>query len=141
MQKGDVRGEWYRRGYLGGQLEAVETLFTDATRAEGLLTDCQVGPEDIRVFAMALVNMVQAPRFRIVHTVEAGDWLATLIETEAERLGDGVPVRVIGQLMLRFEGDKIAEAYNSFDFLSFFEQVGLLPAHSLELGMSGCKIA
>lgn len=132
--------EWYRRVYLDGDLDAVETLFTTATRAEGLMSDGQVGPEDIRVFAMALMQMVEAPRFHIVKALEDGDWLSALIETEAIRADTGQPVRVIGQLMARFEDDRIAEAYNTFDFLSFFEQMGLLPEHSLAIGMSGQQL-
>lgn len=132
--------EWYHQVYLQGELDAVETLFTEKTRAAGLMADAQVGPEDIRVFAMALMHMVDAPRFRIAKAVEAGDWLAALIETEAIRADTGKPIRVIGQLMARFEGDQIAEAYNNFDFVSFFEQMDLLPEHSLALGMSGQRI-
>jgi len=132
--------DWYRRVYLEGDFDAVGTLFTKDTRAEGLLDDMQVGPEDIAVFAMALVHLVENPRFRIVKAIESGDWLAALIECEAERPGDGTPLRAMGQLMARFEGDRIAEAYNTFDFISFFEQMGLLPAHSIPIGMSGQKI-
>ncbi|TCP60586.1 SnoaL-like protein [Rhodovulum bhavnagarense] len=133
--------EWYRRVYLLGELDAVETLFTADTRAEGMLADSCVGPEDIRVFAMALMHMVEAPRFRIVNAVEAGDWLAALIETEAIRADTGRPIRVFGQLMARFQGDRIAEAYNNFDFFSFFEQMDILPPNSLALGMGGQRIA
>lgn len=132
--------EWYRRVYLNRELEAVETLFTSETKAEGLLADCQVGPEDIRVFSMALMEMVEAPRFRIVKAVQEGEWMAALIETDAIRADNGKPIRVTGQLMARFEDGKIAEAYNSFDFVSFFEQMDLLPEHSLALGMSGQRI-
>ncbi|MBK1634423.1 ester cyclase [Rhodovulum adriaticum] len=133
--------DWYRRVYLQGELDAVETLFTDSTRAQGLMADAQVGPKDIRVFVMALMHLVAAPHFRIVKTVEAGDWLAALIETEAIRADTGQPIRVTGQLMARFQDGRIAEAYNNFDFLTFFEQMGLLPEQSLALGMTGQKIA
>ncbi|TCO70612.1 nuclear transport factor 2 family protein [Rhodovulum euryhalinum] len=132
--------DWYRRVYIEGDFEAVGTLFTEGTRAEGLMDDMQVGPEDIGVFAMALVNLVTTPRFRIVKAVESGDWLAALIECEAERPSDGKPLRALGQLMARFEGERIAEAYNTFDFVSFFEQMGLLPQHTVAIGMSGQKI-
>ncbi|MBN2906002.1 MAG: nuclear transport factor 2 family protein [Rhodobacteraceae bacterium] len=141
MTKAKRLEDWYRRVYLEGDLDAVETLFTDRTRAEGLIKDMQVGPEDIRVFVMALMYMVEAPNFRIVHAVETEDWLAALIETTAVRIDTGDPIRVTGQLMARFQGDCIAEAYNSFDFLSFFQQMGLLPEHALEIGMSGQKLA
>ncbi|MGC9418789.1 MAG: nuclear transport factor 2 family protein [Rhodovulum sp.] len=132
--------DWYRRVYIEGDFDAVRTLFTDETRAEGLMDGMQVGPEDIAVFAMALVHLVENPRFRIVKAVENGDWLAALIECEAERPGDGTPLRAMGQLMARFEDDRIAEAYNCFDFVSFFEQMGLLPDHTVAIGMSGQKI-
>ncbi|TCP42832.1 nuclear transport factor 2 family protein [Rhodovulum marinum] len=132
--------DWYRRVYIDGDFDAVGTLFTDSTRAEGLMDGMQVGPEDIAVFAMALVHLVEKPRFRIVKAIESGDWLSALIECEAERPEDGTPLRVMGQLMARFDGESIAEAYNCFDFVSFFEQLGLLPAHTVAIGMSGQQI-
>ncbi|HDR29396.1 nuclear transport factor 2 family protein [Rhodovulum sp.] len=141
MNRTERLEDWYRRVYLEGDFEAKGSLFTDNTKAAGLIDDMQVGPEDIGVFAMALVNLVEAPQLRIVKTVESGDWLAALIECSAVRPGDGKPVRVMGQLMARYEGDRIAEAYNNFDFIAFFEQLGLLPSDSVMIGMSGQKIS
>ncbi|SIO26428.1 SnoaL-like domain-containing protein [Rhodovulum sp. ES.010] len=132
--------DWYRRVYIDGDVDAVGELFTKESRAAGLMADMQVGAEDIAAFAMALVHLVDTPRLHIVKAVEDGDWLAALIECEAVRPSDGKPLRVTGQLMARYEGDKIVEAYNSFEFIGFFAQLGLLPEDSVAIGMSGQKI-
>lgn len=132
---------WYRQVYIEGDLDAVDTIFTDDMKEQGLMPGMQVDPGEIRVFAEALVHLVEDPSIRIVKAVEAGDWLCALIETDSKRPSDGRPVRVMGQLMARFEGDRIAEAYNSFDFIHLFEQLDLLPEHSVALGMTGQKIA
>ncbi len=41
---------------------------------------------------------------------------------------------------MRFSENKMVETYNSFDFMSFFEQIGLLPEHSLALCLTGQRI-
>ena len=141
MSKAELLERWYTRVYIDGDIDAVDDLFTETVQARGLLDDMQVGREDIRVFAMALVNLVDAPNLRLVKIVESGDWVAALIEAEGKRLSDGAPVRVMGQLLARFEGDRVSEAYNSFDFMALFQQLGLLPEDALVLGMTGQKIA
>jgi len=141
MDRAELLSRWYHRVYVEGDLDAVDEIFTDAMQARGLLDDMQVGPEDIRVFAMALVNLVDEPNLRLVKIVESGDWVAALIEAEGKRVTDGVEIRAMGQLMARFEGDRIAEAYNSFDFMALFRQLGLLPEDAVALGMTGQKIA
>ena len=49
-------------------------------------------------------------------------------------------IRASGQIMMRIEGDKIVEAYNAFDFITFFEQAGLLPEDAFLLLLSGERI-
>jgi len=40
----------------------------------------------------------------------------------------------------RFKDGQIVEAYNSFDFVGFFEQLGLLPESTIAICMSGQPI-
>ncbi|MEX5728528.1 hypothetical protein Ga0609869_001881 [Rhodovulum iodosum] len=141
MTKAELLDRWYRRVYIEGDLDAVDTLFTDSTRAAGLMDDLQVGPEDLKVFVAAMLQLVEDQGYRIVHTIEHGDWISALFDVRAVAVGSLKPVRLSGQIMVRFEGERIVEAYNNWDILSFFEQLGLLPEHSLELGMTGQKIA
>ncbi|TDX33918.1 nuclear transport factor 2 family protein [Rhodovulum visakhapatnamense] len=132
--------QWYRRVYLEGDLDAVGTLFTPDLQEQGLLPGLAVTPGDLSVFAQAMMHLVDEPSFRLAKVIESGDWLSALIELEARRPSDGQPIRLIGQVMLRFEGDKVAEAYNSLDFLGLFLQLGLLPKDALELGMTGQRL-
>ncbi|ARE39179.1 hypothetical protein RGUI_1038 [Rhodovulum sp. P5] len=131
---------WYRRVYIDGDMDAVGDLFTENMQEQGLMPGMQVNPAELQVFATALVHLVEDPSIRIVKAIESDDWLCALIETGGTRPDDGRPVRAMGQLMARFEGDRIAEAYNSFDFIHLFEQLGLLPEDSVAIGMSGQKI-
>jgi len=132
--------EWYRRVYLEGEFGAVAALFTENMQEQGLMPGMEVDPGDIQVFAMALSQLVEEPNLHIVKAVESDDWLCALIETEGRRRSDGKLIRIMCQLMARYEGDRIAEAYNSFDFIHLFEELGLLPEHSIAIGMSGQKI-
>ncbi len=42
--------------------------------------------------------------------------------------------------MARFKGGKMVEAYNQFDFISLFEQLGQLPQDTLPICMTGQQL-
>ena len=72
-----------------------------------------------------------------LRAVETGDWLWMLVQVTGISAQDGRDLSFTGQVAMRFEGDKIAEAYNHFDFISFFEQIGALPEETIALCLSG----
>jgi hypothetical protein len=44
-------------------------------------------------------------------------------------------------MAIRFEGDRFAEAYNHFDMLTMFENLGALPPETLALCLSGERLS
>lgn len=131
---------WYRCVYLEGDQDAVGMIFSDRLMERGLRPGIQTTLKDISAFAAAINRLVKEPHFRIVKTVEDNDWLCALIEAEAQHPDDDRKIYAMGQLMARFKDDKIIEAYNSFDFIGFFEQLGLLPEGALAIGLDGKRI-
>jgi hypothetical protein len=42
--------------------------------------------------------------------------------------------------MIRIVDGKLTEAYNHWDFLGMFSQLGLLPQQTFEMALSGAKV-
>ena len=132
--------EWYDSVWVKQDLDAIDRLFTPDIEAQGMI-DFGVGPEDFRVLAEAMLAQVEVNEIRFDREVELGDWVWATFTAHAVTLANRAPVQATGQIMARFNGGKIVEAYNQVDFLTFLEQLGYLPPDSLALCLSGEGIA
>jgi len=140
MSKVEFLQEWYRQVWVEADLEAVDRYFAPRTGADGLMPDGQVGPEDFKALVPALLALVRNLDIRIDRSMEVGDWLWAQISVNAVTAEGMAPISAAGQVMMRIEGDKITEAYNAFDFLTFFQQAGLLPEDAFLLLLSGERL-
>lgn len=136
----DILRDWFQTIWILGELDRIESFFLPRTGAEGLLADGQVGPEDFRALVPALQSHVRNLTVSVERWHADADWLWALTIVRARSAKDMRPVEAVGHVMMRFEGDKIAEAYNSFDFLTFFAGVGLLPDDAFLLLVSGERL-
>jgi predicted SnoaL-like aldol condensation-catalyzing enzyme len=140
MQKSEILNSWYARVWEQGDIEAIDEVFRPDTKAAGLLPDMRLGPDDFKELVAMVQELVEEIRAQIVKTVEDGDWLAALVRIHTTNSITGEQVTVSGQVMARFEGDIMVETYNAFDFLSFFEQMHLLPEQVLPICLSGQRV-
>ncbi|MCT8328680.1 ester cyclase [Albidovulum sediminis] len=137
MSKLRLLEDWYRQVWIEADLDAVDRYFAPRTGADGLMPDGQVGPEDFKALVPALLALVRNLDIRIDRSMEMGDWLWAQISVHALTAESMRPVTAAGQVMMRIEGGRITEAYNAFDFLTFFQQAGLLPEDAFLLLLSG----
>jgi ketosteroid isomerase-like protein len=140
MGKKEILEEWYRRVWREGELEAIDELFTPDTRAAGLIPEMRMGPTEFRELVPMFLELVDSPEFTLDKVMEDGDWAAALYSMRVTDSATGKPVVGSGQLFARFRENKMVETYNSFDFMAFFEQIGLLPSNSLALSLTGQRI-
>ena len=140
MSKRKLLQDWYRQVWVEADLDAVDRYFSPRTGADGLMPDGQVGPEDFKALVPALLALVRNLDIRIDRWIEAGDWLWAQISVHAVTAEGMAPICAAGQVMMRIEGDRITEAYNAFDFLTFFQQAGLLPEDAFLLLLSGERL-
>ncbi|PPB80046.1 SnoaL-like polyketide cyclase [Albidovulum inexpectatum] len=132
--------EWYRRVWIEADLDAIDDYFAPQAAADGLMPDGQVGAEDFRALVPALLALVRDLRIEVVKSVESDDWLwAQIVATGRSATSDN-PIRAHGQVMVRISAGKIVEAYNCFDFITFFEQAGLLPKDAFLLLLSSERL-
>lgn len=140
MEKREILEEWYRRVWIEADLDAIDQLFSPDTQAQGLLPDLQVGPNDFRELVPMFLDMVEDPKVSLDKVMEDGDWASALYTMRVTNPANGQPAVCSGQLFARFDGDKMVETYNSFDFMGFFEQMGLLPEQSMAICLTGQRI-
>jgi hypothetical protein len=141
MRNLEILSEWYRRVWIEGDLDAIDDFFAPSTEVDGIMADGQVGAEDFRAFVPALREMVRDASFEIVRSIEADDWVWAQLSVRATTVHGTDPIAVTGQVAARLTGGHIVEAYNSFDFIPFFEQAGLLPQDAFLLLLTGERLA
>ena len=127
---------WYDRVWMQGDLDAIDMLFAPDTEARGMM-DFAVGPEDFKAIVPAFLAQMEIQDIVYDKVVEMGDWVWANMSAHAIARATETPVTATGQIMVRVQGGKIVEAYNQFDFLGLFEQLGYLPPDSLALCLSG----
>ena len=140
MKKSQLLKEWYDQVWVHGDLDAIDKFFDPSAMAEGIIPEMQVGPDDFRELVMAFHHHVGEIKVTLPKTIEDDEWVSAILHVHTSRADNGAPIEVTGQVMARFSGDKLVEAYNQFDFISLFEQLGQLPEDSLPICMTGQKL-
>ncbi len=140
MTKADILRDWYTRVWENGDLAAIEDMFHPDTAADGLVPGLALGVDEFKFLVATIQELIEPPRIVIEKTVEQGDWLAGFASMHTRSIDLRHDLKVGGMVMARFDGPVIVEAYNSFDFITFFEQLGLLPDNTVALCLSGERI-
>jgi hypothetical protein len=133
--------EFFRRIWVEGEERAIEAMFAPAARAHGILPDQMVGPEEFHVLVPAFRTLVRDINVSVVNSVTSGEWVSSLVRFTCFSTTNDRQAEITGQVMARIEGGRVAEAYNHFDFIPFFEMLDLLPPDTLSLCMAGQRIA
>ena len=138
--KTQMLDRWYTDVWQDGNLDAIDIYFAPETDAQGIVPDLSMGPTEFRDLVTVIREMVDRIEITVIHAVEQGNWLSALVQFRAHRKSSDVLVHGFSQVMVRFDGDKMVETYNSFDFLTFFEQLGQMPPDSLPLLLTGTHL-
>ncbi|MFA5582354.1 MAG: hypothetical protein WDA25_10430, partial [Paracoccaceae bacterium] len=96
---------------------------------------------DFQALVPAIMQWIRDPVVTLERLVECGPWVCALVHIAALAAETMHPVTITGQIMLRMnEQGKIVEAYNHFDHLAFFEQLGFLPQGTMALCLGGVEL-
>lgn len=136
----DFLETWFRRVWTEEDGAAIEELFIPDGEARGLGSNPLIGPEGFKQFHSALCALLSDFVITIDKSIESGEWISAVCTMRAKVQQSGAPVEVTGSVMGRIVDGKIAEAYNHWDFLGLFAQMGLLPRDSIEKALGGEKI-
>jgi steroid delta-isomerase-like uncharacterized protein len=132
----EIVRRWFDEVWNKKRAEVIEELFDENGIAHGLSDDPArpiQGPKDYRpfydVYCQAFPNITVV----IDDMVAEGDKVAARCSVHGKHEGDfqgraasQSPVEVTGMTMVRIENGKIVEAWNNFDFMTLYKQLGLL---------------
>lgn len=136
----EVMETWFRRVWTEEDSAAIEELFIPDGQAQGLGENVLIGPEGFKQFHSALRGLLSDFVITVDKSIESGDWLSALCTLRARSRQSGAPVAITGSVMVRIADGKLTEAYNHWDFLGLFSQLGLLPSGTFGRAISGEKV-
>ena len=127
---------WFEEVWNKGRAEAIEELFDEQGVAHGLASEgggSLRGPAEFRPFFERFRGAFPDISVEVVDTVAEGDRVAARCAVrgrhQADTLGFAAtqqPVDFEGICIVRIRDGKIVEAWNHFDFMRMFEQLGAL---------------
>lgn len=133
----EVVHTWFRRVWNEGDESAIDELFSPTGIAHGLPTpDGQPmhGPAAFKPFFHKLRSAFPDTKVTISHDVTEGDRCAVYCHVEGTHSSDawGFPgtgrrVSFTGMTIIRVKDGQIEEGWNSYDFLSLYQQLGVIP--------------
>lgn len=140
MANTDIMHEWFSRVWEQGDVSAIDELFVPDTLAQGIVPDMEMGVDEFKFLVATMQEMITTPKIRIEKLIEQDDWISGFMTLMTQTVEQRRPVQVSCMVFCRFKDGKIVEAYNSFDFVNFFEQLNLLPQNTIAICMSGQPI-
>ncbi len=132
---------FFHKVWAEGDTRVIEEMMAKSAEIKTLGDRPRIGPEGFKAFHREFCGLVSDIEITIDQAVEQGDWLAVLCTMRARCRRSGKPVTFRGQSMIRFEGDQGVEAYDHWDFLGLFSQLGMAPQDAFARGMRGEALA
>jgi predicted ester cyclase len=123
--------QWFDEVWNKGDESAIDRLMAADGLVHGLGPDAIRGPEQFKPFYRMFKNGLGGIRIDVERTVVEGDTCAVLCHVVAKHVGDtlGGPatqrdVDFWGMTMVRVREGKLIEGWNTFDFLTMYQQLG-----------------
>ena len=127
---------WFEEVWNRGREDAIDELFDEEGVAHGLADETGAdlrGPVGFRPFFRRFREAFPEIEVVVEDTVSEGDKVAARCTVRGRHRGDTLgfkatdsPVEFEGICIVRISDGKIAEAWNNFDFMSMFQQLGAL---------------
>jgi hypothetical protein len=144
----DILKTWFQRVWSEEDEAAIDEMFVKDGRAVGLGAQTRIGgsdfrehemlgPDEFKGFQRALLGLVRDVKINITHHMTCDEWLCALCVFEGVSRETGEPIKMTGTVYGRFSDDQIIEAFNHFDFLSLFQQLGSLDAGTFDRCLAG----
>ena len=127
---------WFEEVWNKGRAEAIPEMFAENGIAHGLSDDVHNplrGPTGFLPFHGQFRNAFPNIEVIVEDQVAEGDLVATRCTVRGKHTGDGLgiaathsPVDLTGMTITRIDNGKIVEAWNNFDFMKMYRQLGTL---------------
>ena len=152
----EVLETWFQRVWNEGDASAIDEMFQEQGKARGLggqddsaeidveggiAEQVRVGPAGFKGFHQSFFQMMDKFDIRVNQSMEQDDWISALCSVKATCKTSGKRVGMTGSVLVRVADGQIAEAYNHWDFMTIYQQLGLLPESAFERCLGGEKVA
>jgi steroid delta-isomerase-like uncharacterized protein len=127
---------WFEEVWNKGREEAIDEMFAEDGIAHGLAQDAEAPLRGANGFKPFFHKFRAAfPDIEVVveDTVSEGDKVAARCTVRGKHQSDSLgfaatqqPMEITGMSIVRVRDGKIVEAWNNFDFMSMFRQLGAL---------------
>lgn len=125
------------RVWAGADGAAIAALMRADAEIDGLEPEALVGRDAYAALHRLLTAQFADIRVELGRTVEEGEWIAGDSVIVARHRATGCEVAARSLLMVRIVGGRIAAIRNQIDYMSLFEQAGLLPPRTLDFCLLG----
>lgn len=133
----EIVTSWFEQVWNAGNESAIDRLMAPSAKFHGLPSPDGgpvVGPAAFKPFFQAFRDAFPDIRIHILRTVCEGDLVACHCSVAATHKGRGLgveatgaPIKIYGMAMAVLRDGQIQEGWNCFDFMSLYQQVGMLP--------------
>jgi steroid delta-isomerase-like uncharacterized protein len=127
---------WFEEVWNNGRADAVDEMFAEDGVAHGLTDESGAelrGPAHFRAFHQRFREAFPGIEVIVEDAISEGDRVAVRCTVRGRHEGDTLgfkatnsPVEFTGMSFSRIRDGKIVEAWNNFDFMSMFQQLGAL---------------
>jgi steroid delta-isomerase-like uncharacterized protein len=135
---------WMEEVWNKGRVEAIDEMFAEEGVAHGLsdVSGQELrGPAGFKPFFQSFRDAFPDMQIIVEDTVAEDDKVAARCTVRGRHQGDtlgfaatGQPAEFTGMCIVRVKDGKIVEAWNNFDFMAMFQQLG-----ALEMKQPGVK--
>ena len=123
---------WFEQVWNNGRAETIDELLSERSVVHGLGADLH-GPAGFKEFHAAYRDAFPDLAVHIEHLVAEDDLVVVHWSATATHSGGGLgfaatgkPVSFSGMALVRVEGNKFVEGWNSFDQLGLLQQLGVV---------------
>jgi steroid delta-isomerase-like uncharacterized protein len=127
---------WFEEVWNKGREEAIDEMFGEEGVANGLVDESGQplrGPEGFKPFFRKFREAFPEIEIVVEDVIAEGDRVAARCSVRGRHRGDALgfaateqPVEFTGMTIARISQGKIVEAWNNFDFMTMYQQLGAL---------------
>ena len=117
--------QWFNEVWNQGLEDSIDKLMAAESHAHGIIApDQPKGPSGFKAFYRSFKDQFQNMHIDIKDVICQEDMESALTDVTAIHKETGKTVKFSGICMARIENSQIAEAWNHYDFLGMYQQLG-----------------
>ena len=117
--------QWFNEVWNNGDESAIDRLFHQEGIANSITSsDAPKGPEGFKIFYQGFKQQFADVHVQVNEVIREEDFESARCTVYATERSSGRKVQFEGMCMARIVDGQIAEAWNNFDFLEMYTQLG-----------------